>query len=334
MAATDPGPRDHLVTRALERALNALDAEVLDQKALDSAEAPERLARHAMGELRVALDTEESADAQAERVNDLLRAVDRDVIGELDAEVALPARVLQGIRGRSPLGDVVERPPPPATPFSQSDLLVNAEGQPNVGSELRSELATADSVDLICAFVIWSGVRHLREALAGVKERGGRVRGITTTYIGATEQRAVDELASLGAEVRVAFDARTTKLHAKAWLLERESGLTTAFVGSSNLSHTALFDGLEWNVRLSSMDAAHVIDRVRMTFESHWASEHFEAYDPAINGDELAVALREHDRRSLGEASTIEFANLDVRPSPHQQRMLEALTVERDRHDR
>ena len=157
---------------------------------------------------------------------------------------------------------------------------------------------------------------------------------ITTTYMGATEKRAVDELFALGAEVRVAFDARTTKLHAKAWLLERASGLSTAFVGSSNLSHTALFDGLEWNVRLSSIDAAHVIDRVRMTFESHWASEHFEPYDPAVNGDELEQALREHDRRSLGEASTISFANLDVRPYPHQQRMLEALTVERERHDR
>ena len=105
--------------------------------------------------------------------------------------------------------------------------------------------------------------------------------------MGATEKRAVDELVALGAEVRVALDARTTKLHAKAWLLERGSGLSTAFVGSSNLSHTALFDGLEWNVRLSSVDAGAVIDRVRMTFESHWASEHFEPYDPAVNGEEL-----------------------------------------------
>ena len=152
--------------------------------------------------------------------------------------------------------------------------------------------------------------------------------------MGATEKRAVDELFGLGAEMRVALDARTTKLHAKAWLLERESGLTTAFVGSSNLSHTALFDGLEWNVRLSAGDAAHVIDRVRMMFESHWASEHFSPYDPAVNGDELERALRDHDRRSLGEVSTISFANLDVRPYPHQQRMLEQLTLERERHDR
>jgi HKD family nuclease len=102
--------------------------------------------------------------------------------------------------------------------------------------------------------------------------------------MGVTEKQAVDVLVSLGAEVRVAFDARTTKLHAKAWLLERASGLTTAFVGSSNLSHSALFDGLEWNVRLSTIDAAHVIDRIRVMFESHWASEHFEANDPNVNG--------------------------------------------------
>jgi superfamily II DNA or RNA helicase/HKD family nuclease len=284
-----------------------------------------------MEELRRELDADDdSTDGRAARVNDLLRGA----IGEGDAELALPARLLQGIKGRSPLGDVIPLPPLPATPFSQSDLLVNAEGQPNVGSELRAELATADTVDLICAFVIWSGVRHLRDALADVSERGGRIRVITTTYMGATEKRAVDELVALGAQVRVAFDARTTKLHAKAWLLERTSGLTTAFVGSSNLSHTALFDGLEWNVRLSSVDAAHVIDRVRMTFESHWESEHFDSYDPETNGTELERALAEHDRRSLGESSTISFASLDVRPYPHQQRLLEAHTLERERHDR
>jgi len=332
MTSLEPGPRDHLITQSLRRALSRLEPDVIDEAALDAAEAPDRLARHAAAEIQRLLAGDDPADAQAARTNAALRLLAGGAATE--TEVDIPARLLQGIRPRSPLGDVVALPPPPATPLSQSDLLVNAEGQPNVGSELRAELASADSVDLVCAFVIWSGVRHLRDALTQVVERGGRVRVITTTYMGATEKRAVDELVRLGANVRVAFDARTTKLHAKAWLLERNSGLSTAFVGSSNLSHTALFDGLEWNVRLSAVDAAHVIDRVRMTFESHWASEHFEPYDPAVNGDELAQALRDHDRRSLGESSTISFVGLDVRPYPHQQRMLDALTTERERHDR
>lgn len=329
-----PGPRDHLITQRLAGDLSRLDPEMIVEEALDPAEGPSRLARHAMHEIERELSADESAEDQTARLNRILGQFGSDENGSETAQVALPPRVLLGIKARSPLGDPLPLPPSPATPFSQSDLLVNAEGQPNIGSELKAELATADSVDLICAFVIWTGVRHLRKSIADVVRRGGRVRVITTTYMGTTEKRAVDELFNIGARIRVAMDARTTKLHAKAWLLERASGLTTAFVGSSNLSHSALFDGLEWNVRLSSMDAAHVIDRVRMMFESHWASEHFDPYDPAVNGDDLERALEEYERRSLGEVSTISFANLDVRPYPHQQRMLDALMIERDRHDR
>ena len=335
MDPISPGPRDHLLTRALQEALSKLDPELLERAALDPAEAPERLGRHLMEEARraFAADKGEDADRQSAMVNALLREL-LDSEDANKAEIVLPARILQGIRSRSPLGAPLPLPTPPATPLGQSDLLVNAQGQPSIGSELKAEIASADSVDLICAFVIWSGVRHLEDPLGALVERGGRLRVITTTYMGATQKEAVDRLHELGAKVKVAFDARTTKLHAKAWLLERGSGLSTAFVGSSNLSHTALFDGLEWNVRLSSVDAGHLIDRVRMTFESHWASEHFDDYDPAVNGEELATALQEHDRRALGESSTIGFANLDVRAYPHQQRMLDQLMIERDRHDR
>jgi superfamily II DNA or RNA helicase/HKD family nuclease len=326
-----PGPRDHLVTRALRRALGELDPRVVDIEHIDAAEAPERLARHLAAVVRRILAMSEEATAQADVVNDLLQLADGDMA--VQEEIPTPPQILTGIRALNPLGDVVDPAPLPATPLGQSDLLVNAVGQPNIGSELRAELATAERVELICAFVIWSGVVQLRDAIRGVVERGGSVRVITTTYMGATEKRAVDELVRLGAEVKVALDARTTKLHAKAWLLERGSGLTTAFIGSSNLSHTALFDGLEWNVRLSAQDAPHVIDRVRAMFESHWASEHFDSYHPDRNGKALEQALGRSKRGDQG-FGPVPFAGIDVHPYPHQRRMLEALTIERERHDR
>lgn len=62
------------------------------------------------------------------------------------------------------------------------------------------------------------------------------MRVITTTYVGATERRAVDELARMGAE-----------------------GRDNGYVGSSNLSRSALVDGLEWNVRLSMGDTPKLI---------------------------------------------------------------------------
>ena len=114
MSASDPGPRDHLITIGLQRDLSELSPEIVDEQRLDPAEAPDRLARHAMGEIRAALAGEESADAQAERVNGLLRALqDAD---SPDVEIALPARLLQGIKARSPLGTVVPLSPSPATP--------------------------------------------------------------------------------------------------------------------------------------------------------------------------------------------------------------------------
>ena len=332
MSELSPGPRDQLITGSVKDDLEVLDERRVEREPLDDAEAPDRLARYVMDELRRELANGRTAPEQAAQINGLLRHLE---LSEPGTEVIVPPHVLIGIKGRSPLGDAGSARRRPATPFSQSDLLVNAEGQPNIGSELRAELASADSVDLICAFVIWSGVRHLRDALASVdRPRRARPRHHDDVHGRDREARRRRARSSLGADVRVAFDARTTKLHAKAWLLERASGLTTAFVGSSNLSHTALFDGLEWNVRLSSVDAAHVIDRVRMTFESHWASEHFEPYDPAVNGDELERALREHDRRSLGEALDHLFRQ-PRRPSvPTPAADARALTVERERHDR
>jgi superfamily II DNA or RNA helicase/HKD family nuclease len=321
----DPGPRDELLTSELAQELAELPAELIDREPLDPIESSRRLATHVAKVVERRLrGTQSSTSDMAELVNVIVDGAERLII---------PPEVLTGIR--RPAAGLDSTPPAiirPATPFGTSDLLVNAEGQPNIGSELRAELATAARVDLLCAFVIWSGVVQLRDALRSVIERGGRIRVITTTYMGATEPRAVEELVRLGAEVKVAFDARTTKLHAKAWLLERPADMATAFIGSSNLSHTALFDGLEWNVRLSTTDAAHVIDRVRAMFESHWASPHFELFDPGRDAERLERALGTHNQRELG--TSVSFAGLDVRPYPHQERMLEQLTIERVRHDR
>ncbi len=156
---------------------------------------------------------------------------------------------------------------------------------------------------------------------------------ITTTYMGATQPKALDELAAAGAQIRVAFDAERTKLHAKSWIIHRPGALTTAFLGSSNVSFTALHQGLEWNVRLSEADAGPLVDRMRATFESYWGDDAFEAYDPALDGDRLRRGARPPERSgrpALGSG----YVAFDVHPLRHQVRMLEQLQVQRERHDR
>ncbi|MFD5781174.1 DUF3427 domain-containing protein [Streptomyces sp. NPDC126933] len=224
----------------------------------------------------------------------------------------------------------------PATPLSDTALLTNSPEDPNLGFELRAELATADRVDLLCAFVKWHGLRVLEGALRTARERGAPIRVITTTYIGATERRALDRLVQeFGAEVKVNYELRSTRLHAKAWLFRRSSGYDTAYVGSSNLSKAALLDGLEWNVRLSSIATPDVMKKFEATFDSYWSEAAFESYDPAVHGDRLDEALRQASGgATASNGRSITLSGLEVRPYPHQQDMLERLEVERDVHDR
>ncbi|MGW3356525.1 DUF3427 domain-containing protein [Streptomyces bungoensis] len=225
----------------------------------------------------------------------------------------------------------------PGIPLSDTALITNAPEDPSLGFELRAELATADRVDLICAFVKWHGLRVIEQSLKAAHERGVPIRVITTTYIGATERRALDRLvAEFGASVKVNYETRSTRLHAKAWLFRRNSGYDTAYVGSSNLSKTALLDGLEWNVRLSSVATPDVLRKFEGTFEAYWSDPSFEAYDPATDGERLQEALAIAGGTSPGPAAgrRITLSGLEVRPYPHQRDMLERLQVEREVHGR
>ncbi|MFI9205837.1 DUF3427 domain-containing protein [Streptomyces sp. NPDC053048] len=223
----------------------------------------------------------------------------------------------------------------PATPLSDTALLTNAPDDPNLGFELRAELATADRVDLLCAFVKWHGLRVLEESLKSAVARGVPIRVITTTYIGATERKALDRLArEFNAEVKVNYEIRSTRLHAKAWLIRRNSGYDTAYVGSSNLSRAALLDGLEWNVRLSSVATPAVLKKFEATFDAYWSDPAFERYSPDEDAERLDAALEQASGKQRGDKPVISLSGLEAQPYPYQKDMLERLQVERDVHDR
>ena len=331
MTDLTPGLRDELVTAAAGDALLRVDDELIEIAELEGAEAPERFARHAGAVVRRVLermrDDDASAEAQALVVNEIIGALtDEDMI-------RLPPSVLTGVRRPAEgLGTSI-LPASPMIALSANELLVNGHAQPAIGQQIRSELPSATDVDFLVSFVRWTGVRTLIDELAQVVERGGRVRVITTTYMSATEPKALEELAKAGADVRVDYEADRTKLHAKAWIIHRPGGLTTAFLGSSNISYAALHQGMEWNVRLSEVATASLVERMRATFETYWANDAFEPYDPERDGQRLREALdrqRRAKRRNLGGG----FVAFDVTPKPHQARMLEQLQAQRDRHDR
>ncbi len=155
------------------------------------------------------------------------------------------------------------------------------------------------------------------------------MRVISSVYTGSTEKRALDELVGLGATVKVSYETSQTRLHAKAWLFERNSGYNTAYVGSSNLTHSALLDGLEWNVRATQVDNPVILERVAATFEQYWNEPAFETYDPHVDGERLQEAL-DAQKGSTGLPARFRL-DIDVQPKPFQVEILESLSAERQR---
>ncbi|MEO7131807.1 MAG: DEAD/DEAH box helicase family protein, partial [Dermatophilaceae bacterium] len=324
------GLYETLLTRAVAGMLERTVLEA-SSNSIDAADQSDALATHVRNAVRRALDAERDVDKRRALVNEILENLGAPEDALDGSPRYLASLSAPPIPGRVAM-DLVRRP---ATPLSQAALLTNSHDEPALGHELRAELASADSVDLLCAFVKWHGVRLLEEQLLELRRRGVPFRVITTTYMGATERAALDRLVrDFGAEVRVHYDAQRTRLHAKAWLFERATGFDTAYVGSSNLSRAALLDGVEWNVRLSSVATPPLIQKFRATFDTYWNDPSFEPYDPDTDRDRLDDALAEASGARGRDRVTLTLSGLQVRPYPYQSHILEQLDVERQVHDR
>jgi superfamily II DNA or RNA helicase/HKD family nuclease len=288
--------------------------------------------RHVVCESLNGLTGDDRLARQIELVNRILRE-----IGALDLKddrsLSTPARRLLEIRPQELLGSrKFERPD---TPLALGCLLAGTRLDPSLVSQIRKELASADRVDILCSFIKWSGIRILEEDLRGFTARPStRLRVLTTSYLGATDLKAIDLLQSMpSTEVRVSYDTHRTRLHAKAYLFHRDSGFGTTYVGSANLSRPALTEGLEWTVKVSEYESPHLWDRVVATFETYWEDGEFEQYHEAER-PRLKLALEEE--RSGGASSPEPFP-FELRPYEFQREILDRLDAERrvqgrDRH--
>lgn len=330
-----PGLYEQVLTEGFEEQLRKAEDLAAAISKLDPDEAHLFLGQHLYRLLQSALQAYPQADRLQRQLalsNQILGLLASEFPGDFSREDFVTQQLLEALFPQRSAGlHQAEPPPRPGVPLSQSELLVNARGEYRVGHELEKEIPSADCIDLLCSFIKWSGLRLLREALGVFLAAGKPLRIITTVYMGATDRRALDTLVGLGAEVKVSYDTRRTRLHAKAWLFHRDTGFSTAYIGSSNLSAAAQLDGLEWNVRVSAIDAPRILHKFEATFDTYWEDPEFVPYR-ATEEDRRRFDAATQRERAPDEEETLTF--FDIRPYPFQQEILERLEVERAVHDR
>ncbi len=325
------GVYEHLVTEALDQRLRELpQTRQVGRRDVDDADRHLVLARHLAEELARVLSQIPSRDRaahQRELVNALLEQLAsraKDPTTTQGQAITDPPQVLTAIYP-------AKEPARPTSPLAQSTLLTRNRAEPTLSHELNREIETADRIDAIVAFVTTGGIAALKHSLEAFSRRatGMRMRLLTTVFSGTTDARALEKLAHMpGIEVKVSFDTKRTRLHAKAWLFHRDTGLHTGYIGSANLTHTALGTGQEWMMKVSAADLPHVIDKFQGTFDSLWNDAEFEHVRPDDSEflERLRLALSAERGPDKDDRTNTLIA---IRPFPFQEEILDRLAAER-----
>ena len=339
------GIYESLITRLLHERLSELETTYyIERQAIDPAEAAQFLTRFLTHVLYTAFESLPNSEDRVMKQIDLSNALVKWLADYLNnAELSENLLESQGLilsalfQTTNPIAVDLKSHVARITPqtgLAQSELFTGSNVGLSLESEIKREILSADKICWLVSFIKWTGIRIFADALKEATQNGTKIEIITTSYMGATDQKAVDFLAGLpNTNVRLSYNTSRERLHAKAYLFHRNSGYDTGYIGSSNISRSALTNGLEWNLKVTTQEIPHIIEKFKSTFETYWASPEFEPYHANDETHRLRLKMALQNERGSDSADEPQVF-FDVEPHPYQKEILEKLSVERDIHKR
>lgn len=167
---------------------------------------------------------------------------------------------------------------------------------------LRASIRQAQAIDLIVAFLMESGVKLLLDDLDAAVRNGIPIRIICGNTLGITQPEALYQLRErLGDKISLRFFSDPVRsFHPKAYFFHHTDH-SELYIGSSNVSRSALTDGVEWNVRLDSRRQAEEVEQFRQEFERIYMEQADEIDDVMLR--RYSIHWREQKTARAAEAA-------------------------------
>ena len=327
------GLYEQVINKTLKKELETASDFYIEREDIDQAEAPKILANYIAGVIEKGLrgisdgDKKLLLQKRIDLINNIILSLEKDTDDSDFAGMSVDERAEQLLAVLQKKDNVIQfnksyKATRPETSIAQSSLFTGSNREPSLVTEFKKEILSCDSIDMLVSFIKWSGLRSIIEELKVFTQNGKKLRIITTSYMGATDIKAVEELNALpNTEIKISYDTKRTRLHAKTYVFKRYTGFTTAYVGSSNLSNVAISSGLEWNVKVTAQDLPDTVKKINATFETYWNSNDFELYSEEQRAC-LEKALKAE--RYLDGKSDQPYV-FDITPYKYQQEILDKL---------
>lgn len=334
------GIYEQIINKLFSHKLSLYDHNVyhIGTKVIGKKEAIDYLSRYLYGILQKLVtnlsETEDGVEKSIKLINAIIRKLGEEFHIEhyeddlIDASHSILTSIIDKTKCDYPDLQKYIQQITPLTSLTRSTLFTGSNNNDvNMISELKKEILSADEVRMLVSFIRLSGVNLMKGELKRLTESGRRLKIITTTYMGATEFRAIRQLAQLpNTEIKISYNNEEDRLHAKAYIFLRNTGFSTAYIGSSNISKAALTEGLEWNVKVTQTELPNIISVVNNTFDTYWDNSAFETFRPGTDDNRLMAALGMTQQPVAG----INYSVLDLMEAKaYQNDVLDKLEKER-----
>ncbi len=336
------GLYEKLIDKLISSKISNLDKNTfyIKETLIDKSEATRVLTQHLTEIIKIALNQisgDDSLDEQIKLSNKIILLLKNELQEQNFDEdiISIEGKILSAVFSKvdARFSDFEKhlKEITPYTRLSQSELFTGNNARISLESEIKKEILSSDRISFLVSFIKWTGIRIFERELQEFTDRGGQLKIITTSYMGATDLKAVEYLSSLqNTEIKVSYNTDNERLHAKAYLFFRNTGFHTGYIGSSNLSRSALTNGLEWNMKVTTKEVSHIIDKFQKTFHTYWQDKEFELFKVGEHSEKLRIALKKE--KSSDRNNSLSY--FDLRPFPFQEEILEKLQTERQLHNR
>lgn len=337
------GIYEQIVNKELKAELDKIKDDFKYLNNIDKAEISSRLSEYISKITKKLLETikgkdeKEKQGKQVEFANKIIKFICKDDDFYLDPE---GVELLSLIENDQVLKEGVKADSliRPETSLVRSSLFTNSNNnEPSFVTELQKEIASSDEICFVVSFIKHTGLIKIFDQLKEFTDKGKSLNIITTTYMGATDFKAIEYLSPLkNTSIKISYDCTHTRLHAKAYIFKRNTGFSTAYVGSSNLSEAAITSGSEWNIKVSAKELPELYSKIVAAFDSYFNSELFEEYklgdeeklESALAKEKL-IYQNNKSKTENPNISSIENSLSEFKPFYYQKAILDKLQAER-----